>query len=384
MWGVDGVNYGFSYDGTNFVQIPTKMVVDQPTHLEVFANHLFYSFAGSVQHSGLNDPYTWSPLVGAGELAVGNTVTGLQVQPSGGPTATSGQSARSAMAIFSRNRIHILYGTSAADWSLDKYREKVGAFQHSIQEFGVTLMMDDRGLVDLQTTDKAGNFSHSVVSRWVQPFVITRRNRVNASCVARDKSQYRIFFSDDYALYLTMDNNKVVGTMIERFAHTVSCICSLEGSDGNEQIYFGSDDGFVYQMDKGTSFDGGYIDSLLSLNFHHSKSPRIEKSYFDASFEISGSGYSEFDFRYELGYNAAEIPQPGTMDIEASFSQAVWDTFVWDNFVWDGVILQPALADLEGDAENISLIFFSNSDYYEPIRFTGAQIRLAYRKQLRS
>lgn len=381
MWGVDGVNYGFSFDGTNFVQIPTTMAVDQPAHIAIFKNHLFYSFGGSVQHSGPNSPYEWSPIIGAAELAVGNTITGLEVQPGG---LGGAESANAALAVISRNRIHMLYGTSSADWQLVQYRKEVGAFPHSIQEFGVTMMMDDRGITLLETAQEFGNFSHSVVSKLVQPFVTARKTRVNASCIARDKSQYRIFFSDSYALYITTDNSKIMGIMVEKYNHTVECVCSLEASDGSEEMYFGDGDGFVYQMDRGTSFDGDAIERVFATHFHHSKSPRIEKTYFDASFEVSGAGYSEFSLRYELGYNSADIPQPASRELSVSFSSAVWDSFVWDNFIWDGVVLQPSNIGLDGSAENISLIFTSNSDYFEPMTFSGAQIRQTFRKQLRS
>lgn len=376
MYGVDGVNRGFEFDGTNFVPITTGMTLDQPTHVAVFKSHLFYSFAGSAQHSGTGFPYIWSPIFGASELAVGDDITAFKVQP--------GVQGGGTLAIISRNRVHMLYGTSTADWNLVEYREEVGGFAYSVQEFGPTMMMDDRGIISLETVQAHGNFKHGVVSRLVQPFVNTRKSRVKASCIAREKSQYRLFFNDQYALYVTMDNNKILGIMPQVFEHLVECISSQEASDGSESIYFGSDNGFVYQLDKGTSFDGEPIERSFTLHFHHAKSPRIEKSYQDASFEITGTGYAAFNFRYELGYNDSEIAQPPQRMVDASFSQALWDNFIWDNFVWDGVVLKPSLADLDGDGENISLIFFASSDYYDPLTFSGALIRHVLRRQLRS
>ena len=40
------------------------------------------------------------------------------------------------------------------------------------------------------------------------------------------------------------------------FKHNVACCFSQESSTGSEEIFFGSDDGFVYQLGKGTSLDG--------------------------------------------------------------------------------------------------------------------------------
>lgn len=378
IYGCDGVNRGFEYEASTntFVPLSTGMVLDAPKHLTIHKNHLFFAFGSSAQHSAIGDPYRWSPVLGAAELAVGDEITGFQVQP--------GAQAGGALAIASRNRLNLLYGSSAADWELVEFRKEVGAFPYSMQEFGITLMMDDRGVVALQAAQEYGNFSSSSVSKLVQPFVNSRKSLVTASCISREKSQYRVFFSDKTALYITTENNKVMGIMQQELAHVVSCVCSREDTDGSERIYFGSTNGMVYRMESGNSHDGAPIEREFTLHFHHSKSPRVEKSYFDASFEISGSGYSEFYFRYELDYNLSTTPQPDNKTVEASFSQAYWDSMVWDNFVWDGVILSPANVDMNGSGENISLIFASSSQYFDPVTFSGAQLRLAFRKQLRS
>ena len=382
MYGVDGVNYGFEFDGTTFIPIPSGMTNDSPDHVVAHKFHLFFSFDNSVQHSSIGDPFTWSPITGASEINVGDTVTAFKVQP--------GSETGAALAVISRNRIHILYGSNAGAigaagaWNLIQYREEVGAFPYSVQEFGITLMMDDRGINTLQSADTFGNFAHLVASRLIQPFINIRKSLVTASCVSRDKSQYRVFFSDNTALYCTTDNNKIMGSMTQKLDHTVSCMVSQENSQGQEVIYFGSNNGYVYQLDRGTSFDGEDIERRIALNYHHAGTPRVEKSYFDGSFELTGSGYSEFSFTYELGYNQYTIPQPTARMLDVAFDSANWDAMTWDDFIWDGSILAPSNVDLSGSGENISLIFFSASDYLYPLTFSGAQLRMTVRRQLRS
>jgi hypothetical protein len=252
-----------------------------------------------------------------------------------------------------------------------------------VQQVGITMMLDDRGVVALQTTQAYGNFIHSVLSKQIQSWVNERRTLVNASCIARDKSQYRLFFSDKYALYITMSGNKVLGMMPQRFEHSVECIFSLENNAGNEVIMFGSDDGFVYQLEKGTSFDGDAINRYLVFHFHHSKSPRVSKAYKSLSLEAEGTGYAEFNFSYELGYADTDIAQPTSTTNTLDFSAGRWDTGTWDTGFWDGRTLQPSNFKLEGTGENISLIIRSESDYFFPIKFSGALLRLILRRQLR-
>jgi len=375
IYGCDTVNRGFEFDGTIFVPIATAMTTDTPNHVTAHENHLFFSFEGTSQHSGIGTPYIWSPIFGASELAVGDTITAYKVQP--------GESGNSTLLIFSRNKINVLYGTSSADWTLVDYREEVGAYKYSVQEFGMTMMVDDRGIDNLVTVQAYGNFQHNTLSRLIQPFINARKTKLKASNISREKSQYRVFFSDKYAVYMTTNNRKVIGMTPILFNNPVLCTFSLEAVDGSEEIFFGSDNGFIYQMDKGTSFDGENIEAYLTFHYLHSKTARRKKRYKNCTVEVSGGGYAEFKFSYELGYSVTDIPQPGSVTEIADFSNSVWDSGSWDSGFWDGTKIKPASFKLSGSAENISLLIRSNSDYFWPLVFSGAQIRFLYGRQLR-
>ena len=144
-----------------------------------------------------------------------------------------------------------------------------------------------------------------------------------------------------------------------------------------------SNDGFVYQMEKGTSFDGGNIEAYITTHYIHSNSTRRKKRYKNCTLEVSGSGYAEFNFSSEIGYSSSSISQPSAVSEVADFSPGVWDTGAWDTGFWDGVVIQPSVFKLSGSAENISLLIRSNSDYFSPLAFSGAQLRFLYGRQLR-
>ena len=69
--------------------------------------------------------------------------------------------------------------------------------------------------------------------------------------------------------------------------------------DGNEITFVGSTDGWVYQFDKGTSFDGANISAYITLNYDPAKSPRILKSYRRAVVEVFGTSYAELQASYK-------------------------------------------------------------------------------------
>lgn len=366
VYGCDGKNRGFEFDGTVFVPIATGMTTDAPEHVSVHKNHLFFSFVGSVQHSSTGFPYQWSAITGAAELAMGDQVTGFMPQPGAFDTA--------ALAIFTRDSIGVLYGSSVTDWNLATYKEEAGAIAHTIQKIGGTLMLDDRGITTLTTSERFGNFADSILSKAVQTWLITRRQNVLSSCVMRDQNQYWLFFSDMSGLCVTLDNNKVRGMMPVLFGHVVQCIDSRENSSGEEVIFFGDADGYVHQLGEGTSFDGGEIEAWITLSFNHFKSPTLIKRYRRATFEITGDGYYEFEIDYDLDYESTEREQPNSVSETITLSSSTWDTAYWDVFTWDGVILSPTYLDMTGSGVNLSLKIWSKGDYFNSARFNGALV----------
>lgn len=377
IYGADGVNRGFEFDGTDYSYTPitTGMATDTPAHVIAHKNQLFFSFMGSVQHSGPGTPYVWTIISGASEIAMGDTVTGFAVQ--------AGSADGGALAIFTRNRSSILYGSSTSDWNLVPYREELGAYAYTLQDVGYTMFLDDRGITNLLSAQEYGNFAHNALSYDIQTLVNEKRLLVTASAISRDKSQYRLFFSDKYALFVTVKGRKVIGMMPQLFAHTVRCAYSGELASGAEFALFGSDDGYVFELDKGTSFDGSDIEYYLELPFLFQKMPRTRKRYRGGMFEVTGSGYAAFNFLFYLGYNSGDAAEGSTQSIVTGFSSARWDTGSWDTGVWDGRTLLPSEFDLTGTAENIALRVAGSSDHYDPFTLHGVILHYTPRRDLR-
>jgi hypothetical protein len=376
IYGCDGVNRGFEFDGDILVPITTGMTADAPSRVHAHKLQLFFSFGGSVQHAAPGTPYVWSVITGAAELGMGDTVTGFQSQP--------GSEAVGALAIFTRNRTSILYGTGVSSWQLLAYRDEIGAYADSIQDVGYTLFCDDQGITSLKTAQSFGNFAHAALSARIKTWVGGKRGLVMASCVVRDKSQYRLFFSNNYVLFMTF-SGKHPAFMPIKLNVSPTWAWSSEESDGSEVVYFGATNGMVYQMEKGTSFDGDAIIHNISLAWDFLKSPRLLKRFHNCALEVSGSGYAAFDFSYSLAYASALVAQPGTQTTTMSFSSGLWDEagLTWDSGIqWDGTTLAPSLLDMGGEAENVSLIIRGSSDYHEAIKFSGALIHLTPRRYL--
>lgn len=375
-YGCDGANRGFEFDGTVFVPIETGMPTDTPEKVIVHANHLFFSFNNSVQHSGTGYPYQWTVVQGAAEILTPDIVTGFLVMP--------GAQGDSSLAVFTRNQTFILYGSSVLDWNLIEYRDEVGALEGSIQQVGDAMFMDDQGLRTLRTVQEFGNFSHATWTDEIRNYINEKKTKVVASCIVRSKSQYRIFFSDKTALYVTIKGVRPVSFMPVVLDHQVTCVSSKEGADGSERIFFGSDNGYVYELDKGTSFDGGAIDAYINLHYDNLGSPRFLKAFKGAAYDAEAVGYAEFDATFQLDYgDILRVQPPAAETLDVNIDTFNYDSLNWNTFVWDGARFTPSEIDLSGSGENVSLIIRKNSDYFDQIRFAGVVYRYSPRRTVK-
>lgn len=378
MYGCDGVNRGFEFDGTVFVPINTGNPLDSPGHVYEHANHLFFSFGASAQHSGIGDPYNWSTIAGAGEIACSDTVTGFMGQP--------GSQTAQALSIYCRNSFYIVYGSSAANWQLTKYSDSAGGLPYTIQKIWRTIALDDRGLTTLQTAQEYGNFLESTISILYKSWLALKRAIVTDSHVARDKQQYRLFFSDGSGAYITMRQGES-SMMPVLFPNAVKCSCSHEVYNGGvEVMFFGSTNGFVYQMERGTSFDGANIEAFFTLAYNHNKAYRILKRYRRINLELEGSGFSEFSFLYYLSYLSNESAQPSATAIANNLSVATYDSgLFYDSGAWfyDGNPLINQSMPLSGTGDNISIKIQINANYLVPLKFNSAFIEYSPLRMLR-
>jgi hypothetical protein len=333
----------------------------------------------SIMISGPGSPHNFSASAGAGEIATGDTITGLLPLP--------GNQQSGALAVLCRNRTKILYGTAVAGseaFDLVDFETETGAIAGSIQRLDRVYYLDDRGVIDLKAAQEYGNFLTSTLTRYIQKFIEMKRGRFRCSTVNRTKSQLRLYFSDHTGLSLTIDNGRVVGMMPFAFPNGMYCAWSGEDAAGNEILVCGGDDGVLYQMERGTSFDGQPINAKLLLNWNAMKSPRSRKTLHRASIELQDGDYAEFQFGAELGPERAAHLQSdaedSTVDTELS---PQWDHFVWDDFVFDGDVLSPEEIEVKGTAERVRYRIESGTNYLDPFTITAINTHYFQRRGLR-
>lgn len=373
IYGCDGKNYGFEFDGTIYVPIHTGMTSDIPSYVSAFKGQLIFGFHGSSQNSAPGDPYVWSVVSGAGEMAIGDDITGYSVESE-------------TLLIVSRNSSNQLVGENAETFSVDPLDAEIGAIPRTIQSVGKTYCLDDRGIILITRAQDYGNFNLATVSKRVQKVIDRLRAVVVASSVYRDKNQYRLYGSDGTGLCMAvgLGNNGPEYFFTEfKYLVNVACTCTGEDATGKDVVFFGSDAGMVYQAGKGSSFDGEEIDATIWLPFNHSKSPDVLKSYRKATFELSSTGYSAIQLGVQFSYGDADIQSHPTNTKEIFAPGGNWDLASWDSFYYDTMIVESPSISIAGDGTNMSLVINSKSEIDLGHKLDGVIIQYTPRRLVR-
>lgn len=375
-YGCDGVNRAWEFDGTVFAPITTGTTPDTPKFIEQHKHHLFLAIGSSVLHSAPGLPYDYTATT-ASEIATGDTVTGLLVQPGSQTTGT--------ITIFQETTTLMLYGTGTSSWNLVTFNTGTGAMPWSAQNMAQSFFLDNRGVFSLDTSLTYGNFDQTSLTPQIQPMIAAHRSALTCSTLCREKSQYRLYFSDGLGLHLTLVNGKNLGVMPVQLAITGGVYNAWEGvrSNGDAVIYLCGADGMLYEAEKGTSFDGAPIPYALTLHHDSIRSPRVLKRYRKCAVEITGSSYVEVGFYYSLGYGKSEYASYTPVTYSDNLLSSTWDASTWDTFFWDSSNLTPIECEMTGTAENVALSFAGNSDLFDSFTINSAIIHYTPRRALR-
>jgi hypothetical protein len=203
--------------------------------------------------------------------------------------------------------------------------------------------------------------------------------------VNRTKNQYRVLFSDGGVLMATVINGKLAGFTKGLYLDPMYSAWSSFARTTQERLFCGGAiSGFVYQMDKGTSFDGGVISAFLVFNWNSIKTPRVKKRFHRASIELQSPAYAALQFGYNLNYGNVETHQPGVVSYDSGLSAIpLWDAFFWDAFFWDGNTLAPTNVRVSGSAQNIQYSISTGTNYIASFTINSIITHYSPRRGLR-
>ena len=357
---VDGTNAPAIYNDTTFTVLNDAPIdVVGANHVVNFKNQLFFSKGSNLSFTAPFTDNDFTAASGAGTINVGNAITGLIIF-------------REQLIIFSERRISRLVGSTIADFQLQPVTMDTGCIEEdTIQEVGGDIIfLGPDGLRSLATTDKFGDFSIGVISKPIQTETnrLISQNTSFASVVIREKSQYRIL---GYNANITTDAARgILATQTEQgiqWAELRGIRAYVADSNYNastEVVVFGHDDGYVYQMESGNSFDGANISASFATPFIPVNDPRLRKTFYKMFLYTDPQGSFTANVSLKYDFEEADVIQPATItfnNASGADALAFYGEAEYGTGEYGGTIQRLFDSQLIGSGFVVSLVFSSES-----------------------
>lgn len=306
--------FPFIYDGGTYTAITSTSDVTGAEHVAWFKNQLFFAKGDKIIFTA---PYTdndFNVANGSGAISVGSKITGLKVF-------------REQLIIFSEQRINRLVGNTLADFVLQPITLNMGCVaEDTIQELGGDIIfLGPDGLRLLSATDRIGDFGLAMVSKPIQKEMteLISASTFFSSITIKEKSQYRLF---GYSQSITEDASLgIIGTQLDPANTSGMAWAQIQGmksyvSDSdyygmNELIVFANNDGYVYKMESGNSFDGSDIIAVFSTPYVPFTDPRVRKSFYKLYLYTDPQGSVTTSVNLKLDFDDLGSIQPQTITL---------------------------------------------------------------------
>lgn len=373
-YGVSGVDRAFEFDGSVYVPIRTGLeeADDMPAYVGEMAKHLFLGFDSAILNSSIGEPVEFDVNGGAGEIGFGHVMTGMESGYLG------------SMVIAGTDRLSYITGTSAEDFVLNDISPDSGARPDTMAIIGMPHFLDDHGVRSLEAAQEFGNWRMGTVSNKVNTLFPAKTVKGVSAVGAiriRAKDTYRLFFDDGTGLSIYF-GRKSPESMPFTVGFLPYVVATAPNADGTEAIYAGAEDGFVYQMDIGTSHDGEAVDAFVALAHMNQGYPTQEKRYHRMFAEITGGVPSGISVVGSFSYGDTTL-EPMSEETTQIGQGGYWDLAQWDNFYWDAPIVSDDPVSIDGIGENVSIGFLSEHANVPPHTISSITIHWSPRRAKR-
>ena len=381
----DGANkpWAFRMEGTGALNTRTffteEITVDGTNGVKYITIHDHHLIAAGVEnnlstvyYSVYNDPNNFTGS-GAGSVTISDQVQGIK-------------GFRTDLIVFAENSIHKLININdSANIRIDPITESIGCLSgYSIQEIGGDLIfLAPDGLRTVAGTARIGDVELGTVSKAIQPIMREVAENINnfriTSIVLREKSQYRLFYSNVNAV--AAGQKGIIGTLrpngfewSETKGLEVTEIGSGFDTDGVEKYYHGNNSGYVYIHDSGDDFDGTAILARYATPDYDYGDLGTLKTLHYLKVSIAAEGLVTPEVQVKFDYNSGDVPQPasnyslGTVNPSSIFGSAVFGTNIF------GASASPMLrTPLQGSGTSNNFTVISN-DNKAPYRINGLYV----------
>lgn len=367
LYGVDGMNPAFIYDGGGVRFIETGMehtgFHDHPVAIAILpAESLALGYeSGHLMLSSLGDPSDFSVSAGAAEIAVGDEIVDLATQPN------------DVLAIFCRSSLKMLTGKTVLDMQLSTYSERLSMTPWTLQALGDSVFLTDDGVTRLTRVDQFGDFRDMPLSAKVKPLLDKLKRTAICSWVVATRNEYRLMFENGLGISIKFIGAEVTGISTFNYGRLFNVAESFEGRDRQEYIFAGDwlPDGdtspaYVNRLERGDSFDGEEIEALLTLVYDFLGSLEQRKRFKKLQLEVATEETATMFLRAELDYDSPEAPAAFPHELTRDGGGGFYDLAFFSEPLWSEQTVGLTDHYLQGVGRNIALSVYSKTAIEPP------------------
>jgi hypothetical protein len=366
MYGCDGVNPAFEFDGSTITPILMPTLPDAPFNnapksITAHNGYLWLAFAkGSLQKSVIGEPLIWSGFLGAAEFGLGYEITDIV------------SILDTALMVATEKHIYVMAGKTELDFTLTLLSDNTSCLPNTAKVSVRPLLTTSKGIIRIDPSQNYGNFTSNSLSRMVQPLLdswLSTKTLIGAT-ISRTKNQYRLYFSDGTGIALTQDalyvDQKLPAFSTFKYGKTISCIASVDDDSSAEISLFGDSSGFVYREFTGITFDGAAIPALMVTPFLSLGSKVARKAFKKIGFDISNSSPGDIQLSYCLSDGQAHTSKQPYDSVTTATPAQAWSETSWAGETVTIPIVDEKIISVDGTGHNIAVAISSNSTAMQP------------------
>ena len=320
---VDGVNYPVVFDDTTntATSITTSTDVQGADYVAVYKTTVFYAKDTNLYFTAPSTYDDFTAANGGGVINVGQQITGLAVF-------------REQLIVFCRNSIKRLTGSTISDMRIDPITDRIGCISgDTIQEVGGDVMYAaPDGIRLLSATDRIGDFGLDIASDPIakDAFELLASGTHFCSVVIREKAQYRILSyvpSEQQTVAKGLLTTKFISQGAGGFAWGTTkgikayCADSKYTAAYIETVVFANEDGYVYELDTGSDFDGKIIEAIYESPYMPITDPQTRKTFYKMTLYADPNGPMNLDVNFKYDFDTSTntgIIQPNTFTVSSA------------------------------------------------------------------
>lgn len=346
---------------------------DRPTHIAQYKNHLFLGFqSGSVLFSSIGEPLQYITTTGAGEFKFGDATTGML------------SAAAASLVIFGQNRIEYVAGNDVSDFQMLPISDSSGGAEGSIQMMDRPFFLDDAGVRDLGSTAAYGDWRTGTLTQLIEPLIRQKRDggtRSAASMRVKSRDQYKLFYDDGSGITIYV-GRKAPESIPFKLPITAFCAFTGEVDAGaGDRLFVGGEDGYVYELNRGLSFDGAAIPAYLRLPFNNISSPTQRKAFKKFTADVISMDDVTIGVTFDIDYARGIGGLVADQVVDAGSPIVTTDLF--PNVDWTQPYEGRIEAHIDGIGENIAATIVSQQADRRAHTLASATINFAMRGLVR-